>query len=338
MKKKIKKYYVNPDDSAVLAMSVVDEPAVESNFVYLSKQQKIDKFVALETNEKHMIYGAALRPDFPIYRKDEDEEYYLEFSREAVERLARDFMINGLQSNFTAGHKRSVDGITITESWIKVDMEKDKSLALGIDAELPVGSWIIGGYVDNNDIWEKVKAGEYHGFSVEAVVNLNELAFEEQTPTPESAPTVEPVQEPVVESTPVQEPVVEAPKEKGIINKILELINGGDIETVTEKPVEEPKPEEPAPVQEPVVEPATEPETKPEPQPNPLEEVVKNLQDEIKALKEKNELLEGERDALSKKVDDMAGQPSVKPTNVNGGEAGNDSFHNWRNQMKNMLR
>lgn len=326
--KKIKKYFVNPDDSAVLAMSVVDEPAIESEFVYLSKQ-KVDKFVALESNERHMIYGCALRPDFPIYRRDDEEEYYLEFSKEAVERLARNFMVDGLQQNFTTAHRSEVEGITITESWIKADMLHDKSVALGLDAELPVGSWIIGAYCDNADVWEKVKAGTFHGFSVEAIVNVNELAFEAEAPVAEPVVEPAPAQEPVQE--PAQEPTVEV--KESILDKILNFINPS-MEKPAETPVDEPKPEEPTVEPEPEQTPVTEPQNEPEPQPNPLDEVVSNLKAEIEALKARNTLLESERDALTKKVDDMASQPSVKPTNVNTGNGGNDTFKNWRDQME----
>lgn len=334
MRKKIKKYYVNPEDSAVLAMSVVDEPAVESEFVYLSKQ-KIDKFVALENKERHMIYGCALRPDFPIYRRDEEEEYYLEFSKDAVEKLARNFMVNGLQQNFTQAHRSEVEGITITESWIKVDMEKDKSIALGLDAELPVGTWFIGAYCNNADVWDKVKAGTYHGFSVEAIVDVNELQFEAETPAPEPAPTQEPAQQ--AEPAPEAPKADEAKSEKGILAKIMELINGKPIEEVIEKtpekPVEEPKPEEPKVDPEPEPKPATEPETKPETQPNPLEEVVKNLQEEIKALKDdKNDLLE--------QIKELGKKPSVKPTTTNPKGNGNvetgvknPAYQAWREQI-----
>lgn len=336
MRKKIKKYYVNPEDSAVLAMSVVDEPAVESDFVYLSKQ-KIEKFIGLENNEKHMIYGCALRPDFPIYRRDENEEYYLEFSKEAVEKLARNFMVNGLQQNFTEAHKSEVEGITITESWIKADMEKDKSVAIGLDKDLPLGTWFIGAYCNNAEVWDNVKSGTYNGFSVEAIVNVDELNFESQETVTE--PVVEtPTVEEVVETPTVETPTVDEPREKGILAKILELINGKPIEDVSkaEEPVvEEPKVEEEL---EPTVEPEpqTEPEPQVEPQPNPLEEVVKNLQEEIKALKDNNS-------SLLEQIREMGKKPSVEPSNLNPKGNGNvetgvnnPSYQSWRDKMREM--
>lgn len=325
--RKIKKYYVNPEDSAVLAMSVVDEPAVESEFIYLSKQQKVDKFVALETNEKHMIYGCALRPDFPIYRNDGVEEYYLEFSKEAVEKLARNYMVNGLQQNFTQAHKSEVEGITITESWIKADMEKDKSIALGLDAELPVGSWFIGAYCNNADVWDKVKAGTYHGFSVEAIVDVNELQFEEQTP--DVAPTVtETVETPVVEEP---APVVEdaKPTIEDRLDKIWEVVQ-------TMLPKEEPKAEEVDNEPKPQVEekPVEEVKSQEGTQPNPLEEVVNNLKAEIETLKANNT-------SLLEQIRELGTKPSAKPisTNPSGeGNGGTSNLSSWLDKMQDMMR
>lgn len=338
MRKKLKKYYVNPEDSAVLAMSVVDAPAVESEFVYLSKQ-KVDKFIALEENTKHMIYGCALRPDFPIYRNDGVEEYYLEFSKDAVEKLARNFMVNGLQQNFTQAHKSEVEGITITESWIKADMEKDKSIALGLDAELPVGTWLIGAYCNNADIWDKVKAGTYHGFSVEAIVNVDELQFEEQTP---DAPTVtETVEAPVVETPAVEEtPVVEEAPKSSIedrLDKIWEVVQTMLPKEEPNEPIQEPQ-EEPI-VEEPIVEPTVEekPAEEPKIDINALNETIENLKSELEALKEKNHLLESEKEALSNKVDELGKQPSAKPVDTNAKPDG-DTFRNWRDKMAEMLR
>lgn len=332
--RKIKKYYVNPEDSAVLAMSVVDEPAVESEFIYLSKQQKVDKFVALETNEKHMIYGCALRPDFPIYRNDSTEEYYLEFSKEAVEKLARNFMVNGFQQNFTQAHKSEVEGITVTESWIKVDMEKDKSVALGLDADLPVGSWLIGAYCNNADVWDKVKAGTYHGFSCEAIVDVNELQFEEQTP--DVAPTVtETVETPVVEEpAPVVEeptPVVEdaKPTIEDRLDKIWEVVQ-------TMLPKEEPKAEEVDNEPEPQVEekPVEDVKSQEGTGPNPLEEVVNNLKAEIEALKANNT-------SLLEQIRELGAKPSTKPISTNPSGEGNGSTSNlssWLDKMQDMMR
>lgn len=331
--KKIRKYYVNPDDSELLAMSVVDEPAIESDFVYFSKQQKVDKFVAFESNEKHMIYGAAMRPDFPMYRFDGEEEYYIEFSKEAVEKLSRNFLINGFQANFTEQHKNEVDGITITESWIKADMEHDKSVAVGLDKDLPIGTWFLGAYCNNAEIWDKVKDGKYKGFSVECIVDVSELEFN----VDEAPAATEPVNnEVIVEEQPAVNEVndPEVPVKESILDKILRVLNPSIPKVEEEKVISEPEPEpikEEEKKDESQVEPITEEEKKEE-LPNPLEEVVKNLKSEIESLKENNT-------RLLEKVRDLSGMPSVKPTNTNPNGNGENSgtYAQWREQVRKMI-
>ena len=177
MGKKLKKYRINPNESLCLAVSVVDSPAVESEFVCLGKQE-MEKFVAVDKPERRMIYGCALRADFPIYRNNGEQEYYIEFGADSIDKISKDFIKNGFQKNWTVGHEAEIEGLSVTESWIKESMTMDKSVALGLDPSLPVGSWFIGCYCENDEVWEKVKNGTYHGFSCEALVGLEE--FEKQ--------------------------------------------------------------------------------------------------------------------------------------------------------------
>ena len=325
--KKRKKYLVTAENSEAFACSLVTEPAVEELFVAFSENKEIIEKFADE--KKHMVTGVVAIPNKPIYRRDPDgEEYDLVFSAEAIESMAKKFMKNFRQKNVTLQHQEDADGIYMVEQWIKADEEHDKSLSLGFSKDIPVGSWFQTYYVDSNDVWQRITSGELRGFSLECALGVEEFEkqiFEEQTPTAEPAPAQEPVQEPA------QEPTVEV--KESILDKILNFINPS-MDKPTETPVDETKPEEPKVEPEPEQEPVTEPQNEPEPQPNPLDEVVSNLKAEIEALKARNTLLESERDALTKKVDDMASLPSVKPTNVNTGNGGNDTFKNWRDQME----
>ena len=100
MADKLKKYKVKAGGSDVFAISVVSQPAVESSFVALAKQEK-PKPVYLSKDDKHMLYGVILRADFPIYRAYGDEEFYIEFDGEAIERLERKYMKNFAQRKCT---------------------------------------------------------------------------------------------------------------------------------------------------------------------------------------------------------------------------------------------
>ena len=153
------------DIMGVEAMSVVEHPAIESNFLALSKVAKVE----LKTidAEKRLLLGAALIPNKPIYRNDDiNGEYYIYFSKKTVSQASQLFLKQGNQKNATIEHERVIDGMTVVESWLKEDETHDKSVKYGIDA--PIGTWFISMKVDNDEVWEQVKLGKIKGFSIEA--------------------------------------------------------------------------------------------------------------------------------------------------------------------------
>ena len=334
-KKRIKRYKVSPDESLCLAVSVVDKPAVESDFQFFS-EQRMEKFVGVE-GERRMIYGCALRPDFPIYRNNGDEEYYLEFDKDAIDKISKNYFKMGFQANWTEAHKDEVEGLTVTESWIKEDMYQDKSVVLGLDPSLPVGSWFIGCHCENDEVWEKVKQGSYHGFSIEAVVGVEE--FEKQVEELNSNNDMNNTNEEMFLEklrnvlkdffSKKEEKVVEEPHVIEPTNIDLEENNPEPAQPAPE-PVSEPVSEpEPAPVPEPAPEPVVEPVNEPVEAPkvdNHLEELVNSLKEEINALKEVNT-------GLQEKIKDMSRQPSAAPINTNAKPSAADTYSAWRKQM-----
>jgi hypothetical protein len=150
--------------SGIDAVSVVESPAIEENFVALSKHEvelkEVDK-------EKRILMGAALIPNKKIYRVNaKKEEYYIYFSEDTVRQAMELFFKNGNQSNATYEHKDAVKGMTVVESWLIEDSEKDKESAL-YGFNLPKGTWMISMKVDNDEVWQDVKAGKIKGFSIE---------------------------------------------------------------------------------------------------------------------------------------------------------------------------
>ena len=152
----------------LFAVSLVEDPAIESNFIALSKQQSSIKL----ENEKRLLIGAALVPNKPIYRNVNGNEFYISFDETTIEKLAQDFLANDYQHNITVDHQEDANDIVIVESWIKTS-ENDKSVNYGLNE--PIGTWFIGMKVNNDEIWQRVKDGFYKGFSIEAVVGLDEL-------------------------------------------------------------------------------------------------------------------------------------------------------------------
>ena len=147
----------------VEAISVVENPAIESDFIALNNQE----IKLAEINkEKRLLMGALLIPPKPIYRKSGKEEYYIFFSRKTVARASQMYLQNGNQSQSTLEHDKQLKGLTLVESWIVEDKEKDKTALYGLDVK--VGTWMGSVKVDNDDIWENyVKNGLVKGFSIE---------------------------------------------------------------------------------------------------------------------------------------------------------------------------
>lgn len=151
--------------SGIEAISVVEKPAIEEDFIALKEHKEIK--LAEVDNEKRILMGAALIPNKKIFRKGEDdkEDYYIYFSEDTVRKASELFLMKGNQNNSTFEHSVELEGMSVVESWILEDKEKDKSAKYGFD--LPVGTWLVSVKVNNDEVWNKVKEGEVKGFSIE---------------------------------------------------------------------------------------------------------------------------------------------------------------------------
>lgn len=170
--------------SGIEAISIVDRPAIQENFIALSEQQaKIE--LAEVDKEKRILMGAALIPNKNIYRADGEDEYYIYFSEDTVRKASELFLMRGNQNKSTLEHEAELYGLSVVESWIIEDETHDKSRKYGM--ELPIGTWMVSMKVNNDDVWNNyVKTGKVKGFSIEGYftdkVNMsqvNEISEEE---------------------------------------------------------------------------------------------------------------------------------------------------------------
>ena len=110
--------------------------------------------------------GALLIPKKPIYRKSGEDEYYIFFSEKTIAKASQLYLQNGNQSEATLEHKDQLKDLTLVESWIVEDKQKDKTALYGLD--VPVGTWMGSVKVENDEIWNNyVKTGKVKGFSIE---------------------------------------------------------------------------------------------------------------------------------------------------------------------------
>ena len=165
----IELFISDEDNSGIEAISLVEFPAIEENFVALSKHK-----IELKTmdEEKRLVVGLALVPDKKIYRNNGGFEYNITFSKDTVRKASEKYLKSLKIHNATIEHEMEVDGVYLTESWIVEDVDKDKTALYDLDA--PEGAWAVSMRIENDEVWQDVKAGKYLGFSIEGIFNENQ--------------------------------------------------------------------------------------------------------------------------------------------------------------------
>ncbi len=154
------------DQSGIYAISFVDAPANEIDFVTLAKQPKLTQLN--RDSKKQILTGVVLRPDQLIYRNDARGEYYIRFSADQIEKIAQKMMRTGVAlQNTTHQHQNPLEGNYLTELWIVENPQHDKSQALGF-ADLPKGTLMCSYKIADKNYWDtQVMTGNVKGFSLE---------------------------------------------------------------------------------------------------------------------------------------------------------------------------
>lgn len=150
------------DNDGIFAISFVEEPAIEEDFVHLAKHEVEFKSI---NDDKKLVVGLALVPDKKILRVNKGEKYNVMFSQDTVRKASHLYMKNLNLSNTTTDHKDKVQGVTVVESWIIEDEKLDKINLYNLKAVK--GGWAVIFKVENDEVWQEVKNGTYKGFSIE---------------------------------------------------------------------------------------------------------------------------------------------------------------------------
>ena len=162
-------------EDGIEAISLVESPAIEENFVALSRHKVEFKSV---DDEKRIVVGLALVPDKEIFRKSGDYAYKIMFSKETVKKASELYLKRLKNNNATIEHELTVKGVSLIESWIVEDPNMDKTNLYKLDA--PEGAWAVVMKIDNDEIWEDVKQGKYLGFSIEGFFSQKEQELAKQ--------------------------------------------------------------------------------------------------------------------------------------------------------------
>jgi len=152
------------EEAGVDAVALVDTPAIEREWMAFNKK-KTYRF-EVTNKEKRVVSGPLMVAGLPIYRRDEDEkEYYVVFDSDTIRKIVYKYMKEGRTNSVNEMHETALDGVFMFESFIVDEM---KPTPKGF-SELPEGSWFGSFRVENDDVWQQVKDGDFKGFSVEGL-------------------------------------------------------------------------------------------------------------------------------------------------------------------------
>jgi hypothetical protein len=159
------------EETGIEFVSLVESPAIQKDFLAFSETPI--KF-AIQDEEKRIVTGAAMIADLPIYRRDDVRgEYYVVFDKESIFKIAKKWARGNKYDAVNTHHRNPImDGVSLFESYI-IDRERGVMPPKGFD-EVADGSWFVSYLVDNDDVWARVKEGEFKGFSVEGVFDFPE--------------------------------------------------------------------------------------------------------------------------------------------------------------------
>jgi hypothetical protein len=160
-------------------VALVDRPAIDKNFLAFA-EDKMQVAFEIQDEEEQIITGALMLADKPIYRNDDNGEYYVVFTKDTIKQIAQKFFAKGYQSNVNLMHDSGMklEGLTMFESWITD--EKRGILPMKGFEDVPDGSWFGSFKVNNAEVWAMIKEGKVKGFSVEGLFSYKKADVQQK--------------------------------------------------------------------------------------------------------------------------------------------------------------
>ena len=174
-------YNITPDmtdeNQGMFLVSLVEEPAVEIDFLAFAKENML---FAVQDTEKHIVTGVSILADTPIYRRNQNGEFYVQFRKEDIPAIVEKFMQRGLSNFINIQHDETTLSNTdavLVESYF---VNKERGIVPNEFANVTDGSWITSYKILNEDIWQQIKDGDLKGFSIEISAELEPVKLEKQ--------------------------------------------------------------------------------------------------------------------------------------------------------------
>ena len=162
---------VTSEDAGMLRISLVDLPAVESNFLAFAKEgEQPAHLYFVRDEERRIVRGVVMRADYPILRRNGDYEYFIVFRADTIRVMAEKYLAESRQNNVDEMHNHNnVDEVQMVQYFIK---DTAAGIAPAGFEDIADGSLFAEFHVLNDEVWAKVKDGTYRGFSLEGAFEL----------------------------------------------------------------------------------------------------------------------------------------------------------------------
>lgn len=312
---------IDNEEAGMVTISLVDFPATESDFVAFEKEKELQKF-SVENEEKHLVRGLVMAANMLIYRIHPlYGEYYIYYDAETLRIMAERYLKNNFQNNVDLNHNGElVEGVDMVQFFIK-DTENGIS-PKGFE-DYADGSLFAEFHINNEDVWEQVKNGDFNGFSLEGYFGIEPTGQEFKSETNNNEDKLNKTMSKLQRIKEALRSLLlefgEVSTDKGVIvfdgdeleagmavrgideeGNETQLEDGdyrtedGKIIVIAEGKVVEIRDDEAEVSTEPESEPEaqeneeTEPESEPEPESDDKDELIKQLQEQIAALEQEN--------------------------------------------------
>ena len=160
---------VPDEETGMLKISLVDIPAVMSDFLVFNAQREYQMY-SIRDEEKRLVYGVVARANYPILRRSPKiGDYYIVFKPETIRKMAEKYLAESRQNEVSTMHRTDIEGVRMVQFFLK-------DSARGVNpegfADIEDGSLFAEFHILNDSVFAEIKAGTYKGFSLEGVFDF----------------------------------------------------------------------------------------------------------------------------------------------------------------------
>ncbi len=172
----------NSDDTGMFVVSLVDEPAVEVDFLAFDKQTEQLEF-AIQDEEQRKVLGVVMIPNKLIYRRDSNGfEYFIKYEPDTIHQMVEKFFRDVNPNNVDTNHNfELVEGVVLSQAFFK---NTEKGINPAGFEDLPDDTLFFEYHILNDEIWNGIKEGTWKGFSLAGYFNVEPVEMKKEEPKP----------------------------------------------------------------------------------------------------------------------------------------------------------